>query len=328
MNKKGSKTTVAIVFLIIILLIVGGFFLIKYGKSHGWFKSEKAGLVSVPSSYFLIEVVDSKTKEKISSDITVRSLIDSSIVNGKYQSGVLTEVGVTNGTYLINGCMNLDNYYTQLHVAGIGEDKRARVSVECEKVEINPIISHIGELKEGSGVIGLNITAENRLRSVFMCLDWDIGIVKANFENKVKLCDSGDWVKCMKYDEKGEECLQEFPNNFYLCGNSSSVAQCKTTDKNMCDSLDIPIPSYIDRGVNSCKWFDTSIVSESKIFNIDYKTFNLRKGDCITVYIGDGDYDLSNLGYWEKETFFSKYLFFVDKKDIKAPTFKYKICYP
>ena len=93
------------------------------------------------------------------------------------------------------------------------------------------------------------------------------------------------------------------------------MAQCSEVDKNECSLPKMLIPTYLKDKARKCYRMDEDFLNEEKNYVLNYRSWNLWSGDCITIYIGDGDYDLTNNNYYEK-----------DGKDIKLQTIEYKIC--
>lgn len=321
MPEQQSNTGIILGIILFVIIVIGFIVLIFLGIKFGWFNSEPKQEI-LPNSKFLIHIIDANSGEKIDSDFTVRSYSGFE-KKGNYEAGILSEVELPNGTYFLHGCNEDEDYYSQLIVTPIIPNQKVQIDIDCMKIEKSPEITHTGIIEEGNGEVTLNITVKNYLRNIFMCLDYDIGFVMAEFERKIQDCEV-NWTNCSRTEK--DKCVEYYPNSFWMCTNPKTLIQCSEVDGKECYLPKMEIPSFLEGKVKSCSIMDQSIIKTDSLYKINYRTWNLYPEDCIRVYIGDSDFDLSNNVYIGGRDVLRKILFFLDDKDIKAPTFEYEIC--
>ena len=330
-EQQKSNTGIIITIIIVGIIIIGAISLIVLGVQRGWFKS-KTPIEPMKDSKVLIDIQDYITGEKISSDYTIKMIGFEK--SGNHQSGVLSEETVpSNHTTYVWACSNSEDYYSGLDVQDLDIDDKKLFKVKCLKIDKNPEISHIGELQDGDNSIILNISIKEHLRNLFMCLDWSNSITKIEFDRKTDKCD-GNWTNCSYYETLKNgivQCAEFYPASYYKCESEERMTQCSEVDGFDCSLPKMLIPTYLKDKARKCFRMDEDFLNEEKNYVINYRAWNIWFNDCITVYVGDSDNDLSNNYVYEKRVngvivFLGKLLFEKDSRDIKMPTVEYKIC--
>lgn len=284
-NKKGTFAIMAIV-IIIILVIASAVFLIFYGKSQGWFMGNKNKEEVEQTATIYLVAIEIPSEEEITANYSIFG-------DGYRREGVTLKESPTSLVVPIN----VDEENTQYEIYFWNENHYLQYCPAIlNKGEINKTLKiscallKFGDLKvghEGSiegGTIELNISSEDHLRRLGICLSWSAGITTAKLKNNRIDCPKGNWLNYSCYYPPNATSKEPFycwlPENKYQCnylafGEKTQEETCETVERNTCFPPEMPYgqePIRLKNEVDICYNTGKSLLNSSELFEIEVKT--------------------------------------------------------